>query len=153
MPDSAAEIKRSVLIVDRSAETREVLRTALARRGVEIFEAAGAEAGLELCRRHRPEVVVLDLDSAAGRDDDVRAEFESQAVSNSASLVLLRTVYRLDAPHETGRSGLPSRASRPAGGADSQDRATRSVPTTISKPYHYAPLVRTIEELLGAAEK
>jgi CheY-like chemotaxis protein len=44
MPDSAAEIKRSVLIVDGSAESREVLRTVLARRGVEVIEAAGARA-------------------------------------------------------------------------------------------------------------
>ena len=127
MPDSAAEIKRIVLIVDRSAESREVLRTVLARRGLEILEAAGARAGLELCRRHHPEVVVLDLDSAAAGDDQVCAEFETQVDRDSTSLVLLGAQRRLDPAPVAGRC--------------------------VPKPYHYAPLVRTIEELLGTAEK
>ena len=36
----------SVLIVDGSTEDRQVLRTALERRGVRVFEAARADAGL-----------------------------------------------------------------------------------------------------------
>lgn len=118
--------QRSVLIVDRSAESREVLRTVLARRGVRIFEADGAEQGLELCRQHHPEVVVLDLDSEAADDERVRGEYQSQADAGESSLVVLGTVRRHDPPH----------VAPPAPG--------RFVP----KPYHYAPLVRTIEELL-----
>ena len=89
MADFAREIKRSVLIVDRSDESREVLRTVLARRGVQILEASGARAGLELCRRHHPEVVVLDLDSQAAGDETVQSEYQSQADNDSASLLML----------------------------------------------------------------
>ena len=131
MADFAREIKRSVLIVDRSDESREVLRTVLARRGVQILEASGARAGLELCRRHHPEVVVLDLDSQAAGDETVQGEYQSQADTDSASLVMLGHEQRFDPA-----SAVPA----PYG---------RFVP----KPYHYAPLVRTIEELLAAAGK
>ncbi|MGA7701688.1 MAG: response regulator, partial [Thermoguttaceae bacterium] len=69
--------QRSVLIVDRSEETREVLQTVLERRGVRILAAGRAEKGLELARRHHPDLVVLDLEM-----DDMPAEqFRSAGVS------------------------------------------------------------------------
>lgn len=40
MEGSRLASQRSVLVVDRSEETREVLRTALERRGVRILEAS-----------------------------------------------------------------------------------------------------------------
>jgi DNA-binding response OmpR family regulator len=61
--------QRSVLIVDRSEETREVLQTVLERRGVRTLSAGRAEKGLELARRHHPDLVVLDLEM-----DDMPAE-------------------------------------------------------------------------------
>lgn len=131
MTSSLEDSQRSVLIVDRSAESREVLRTVLSRRGVRILEADGAEQGLELCRQHHPEVVVLDLDSSAADDERVRGEYESQADAGASSLVVLGTLRRQDPAHTS--PSLPGRF--------------------VPKPYHYAPLVRTIEELLGAAGK
>ncbi len=56
----------SVLIVDRSPSTREVLQTALERRGVRTLAVGRPEAGLELARRHHPELIVLDLDDTPG---------------------------------------------------------------------------------------
>jgi CheY-like chemotaxis protein len=111
----------SVLIVDRSADSREVLRTVLERRGVRILEAAGGNQGLELCRRHHPEVVVFDVDCETD-GERVREELQSQADTDSATLVVLGTLRRCDPAPATGRF--------------------------VPKPYHYAPLVRTIEELL-----
>jgi DNA-binding NtrC family response regulator len=55
--------QRSVLIVDRSQETREVLQTVLERRGVRTLAAGRAEMGLALAREHRPDLVVLDLET------------------------------------------------------------------------------------------
>ena len=56
----------SVLIVDRSQSTGEVLQTALERRGVRTLAVGRSEAGLELARRHHPELIVLDLDDTPG---------------------------------------------------------------------------------------
>jgi DNA-binding NtrC family response regulator len=114
-----------VLIVDHSEDSREVLRTALERRGVQTFEAAGARQGVELAHQYHPRVIVLDVDSEAADDDGVRNEYGAESRDHDAYLVVI------------GRSV----------------RYEQAVPPdcVVPKPYHYAPLVRTIERLLGAS--
>jgi len=114
----------AVLIVESSADEREVLRTALARRGLRIFEASEAQAGLELARRHHPAVIVLDLEGGADDGADVEAEYDAQTAGQCQSLIILGTARR---GHH-----LP---------ADQ----------VIAKPYHYGPLVRKIEQLAARA--
>jgi CheY-like chemotaxis protein len=58
--------QQSVLIVDPSEETREVLRTALEGRGVRILAASEPAAGRQLAREHRPDLIVLDLECDPG---------------------------------------------------------------------------------------
>jgi len=115
------DCRRSVLIVDRSEETREVLQTALQRRGMRIYAANRPGHGLELARRHRPDLIVLDLELADAGTDSLLAPFAEQSRTEGTHLVLLGTVSRRDA--------LPRGQ-------------------FVAKPYHYAPLVRKIEELL-----
>jgi DNA-binding response OmpR family regulator len=112
----------SVLIVERSGEIREVLRTALARRGLHIFEASRAEEGLELARRRHPDLVVLDLDDQSASAEDLSAEFSRASISSPAPLIMLGTL-RCPSP---GRGQF------------------------IAKPYHYQPLISKIEQLLRA---
>ena len=47
---SPADHTDSVLIVDRSAESREVLRTLLERRGIRTLETNEAREGLQILR-------------------------------------------------------------------------------------------------------
>ncbi|MFV1967026.1 MAG: response regulator [Pirellulaceae bacterium] len=112
-----------VLIVDESAECREVLRTLLERRGVSTCEASEARQGLTLMREQCPDVVVLDMDSRSADDDVVRREYDRHSRDQHTALVYLGVARRR--PDES-----------PPGCA-------------ISKPYHYAPLIRTIEQLLS----
>ena len=116
---------QSVLIVDRSEETREVLATVLGRRGVRTLSAAGGPQGLRLARDHHPDLIVLDLElfEVAGGDEGLSAEFAEQSRSDRAPLVLLGTARRSSPPLSEGEF--------------------------VSKPYHYAPLIRKIEELLS----
>jgi DNA-binding response OmpR family regulator len=111
---------QSVLIVDRSEETREVLRTALERRGLKIYSASRPDMGLQLARQHRPDLIVLDLEVAG--TGPVCAPFAEHSQTDRSILVMLGTMRR-DA------EGLP---------------AGEIVP----KPYHYGPLIRKIEGLL-----
>jgi CheY-like chemotaxis protein len=117
--------QRSVLIVDGSEENREVLRAALERRGCRILSASRAERGLELARRHHPDVIVLDLELGCTSTDDLCAPFSRHMEASPTRLVLLGTV-------RSRQGDLP-------GGE------------FIAKPYHYGPLVRRIEQLLDAA--
>lgn len=114
--------RASVLIVDESDECRDVLSTLLQRRGVNTFEARGARQGLDLMREHCPDVVVLDVDSGEAADEGVCRQYDVQSRDAATALIVLG-IPRPQAPHP--RSGY-----------------------VIAKPYHYAPLIRKIEELL-----
>lgn len=120
--------ERSVLIVDRSEETREVLKTALERRGVRIFAASRAQRGLELAREHQPDLIVLDLEVDDSAPDEVCAPFAQHAQGRQTPMVLLGNVQRPAYVAEDGQSG-----------------------EFVAKPYHYGPLIRKIEELLSVS--
>ncbi|MHB8969995.1 MAG: hypothetical protein ACYC3X_09990 [Pirellulaceae bacterium] len=121
MPDLELDQRRRVLIVDQSADSRNVFRTVLERRGVQILEAPDARRGLEMVRLQRPEVVILDLEAEAADDASVRAAFESEMADHRAELVVLGNLRRSDVT------------------ADNR---------LVRKPYHYGPLIRKIEQLI-----
>jgi DNA-binding NtrC family response regulator len=50
-----------VLVIDDEAGIRSLLDTLLSRKGYEVVLASSGQKGLELFRRERPDVVVLDL--------------------------------------------------------------------------------------------
>lgn len=117
-------VSRSVLVVDHSDETREVLRTVLKRRGLNILEARAAQQGLDMAREHQPDLIVLDLEAETTQDADEPLEFD-RPDGRQRPVILLGTARRQAAR-------LP--------GAE-----------FVSKPYHYGPLIRRIEELLESA--
>lgn len=112
------ERSRRVLIVDRSPENREVLRTVLQRRGMEILEAAEPRRGLALARRHRPDVIVVDLEHESPEDALWVAELNQQTIDGR--LLVLGGVSHLGPP---------------------------LTPRSIAKPYHFGPVIRTIEQM------
>jgi DNA-binding NtrC family response regulator len=114
----------TVLIVDPSADNREVLRTVLAQRGLRIFEADAAKTGLELARTHHPDVIVLDFEGETQSVEELRDQFAVEAVGEPSRLILL---------------GKVRRGPTFAGGH------------VIAKPYHFAPLIHTIERLAAKA--
>ena len=119
--------QRSVLIVDGSEENREVLKTALERKGCRILSASRAEQGLQLAQEHHPDVIVLDLEFSKTSDEDLCEPFARETDASSAQLVIL--------------------------GFTRRPREGNSMGEFVSKPYHYAPLIRRIEQLLDAARK
>jgi DNA-binding response OmpR family regulator len=116
----------TVLVVDPSEETLEVLRTALARQGADFLSARRAEQGLDMARRHRPTVIVLDEDAENSWSVQLAAQFEEQSERHHTPLVVLGAARR--------RHRLPTGE-------------------FVEKPYHYGPLVRKIELLLAQAQQ
>ena len=51
----------TVLVIDDEESIRNLLDTLLSRKGYEVVVASSGQRGLELFRRKRPDVVVLDL--------------------------------------------------------------------------------------------
>jgi DNA-binding response OmpR family regulator len=110
--------------VDAAEETRDVLQTALERLGLKTLTASRANEGLVMAQEHRPELVVLDLEIEDGKSGEVAARFAEQLPAEQTSLVLLGSVRRQSPP----------------------------VGEFVAKPYHYAPLIRRIEEILTGRE-
>ena len=94
MEGEALAEQRSVLIVDPSEETRQVLQTALERRGLRTFAASRAGAGLELARRHHPNLIVLDLELDQSSPEDLSAPFAERSRADHGTLVMLGSVRR-----------------------------------------------------------
>jgi CheY-like chemotaxis protein len=117
------ENRCQVLIVDDTDETRVVLQMALERRGLKTLSASQASEGLAMAEEHRPELIVLDLEIEEGSPDELAARFAQHSQSGPTSLVLLGTARR----HPLLPQG-----------------------EYVAKPYHYAPLIRRIEEILSA---
>ena len=121
MPNSP---EKSVLIVDESEDSREVLRTILSQRGVQIFEAREERTGLQIARDKHPNVIVLDVDKPSP-DFALCDEIAEQADLDQTSVVILGSLS-----HWKGQS--PSEI--------------------VRKPYHYGPLIRKIEALLASGD-
>lgn len=120
------EDSRSVLIVDASQDSRDVLRTVLERPGTIVLEAGAAREGLQLAAQHRPRVIVLDLDAERADEVAVQETFNAYRTVHPGALVVLGKARRYtDGPAET---------------------------CMLSKPYHYRELVRTIEQFLAERE-
>ena len=135
----------SVLIVNRSEETREVLQTVLQRRGVRTLAAGRTAAALDLLRRHQPDLIVLDLEL-----DDV-----AQCTEELAGHTFLSASGPCGAgvaPASGQGVGTPAPQYQPrlvllGNLRGSPDRLPEG--EFVSKPYHYGPLIRKIEELLA----
>jgi CheY-like chemotaxis protein len=123
MDDTRNEFRRSVLIVDVSDDSRDVLKAVLELRGWEIIEAQDAADGLEKAERLQPNVILLDTDAPQANEAEMQARYSDASRRNNARLVVL------------GRARISARS----------DQSRH-----LAKPYHYAPLIRTIDELAAS---
>jgi CheY-like chemotaxis protein len=114
-----------VLIIDRSAESREVLRTLLERRGLSALEAARPEQGLALTRRQPPDLIVVDVDSDQSSNGRGVENLCDAAGRTDTPIVILGTL-------RGSRDQLPAEQ-------------------IVAKPYHYGALIRKIDDLLASA--
>ncbi len=56
-----ARSKGLVLIADDDASLRNVMSRALTRSGYEVLQAEDGERAVQVCREHRPDIVLLDI--------------------------------------------------------------------------------------------
>jgi len=119
MPAPTPALPKRVLIIDRSADSRDVFRTVLERRGLEILEATEFRAGLDAIRQFHPQVVVMDLESTEEHSAAARRLLSSELADCDSRFVLLGAW---------------------ADGGTAENHLVR-------KPYRYGPLVRKIEQL------
>jgi CheY-like chemotaxis protein len=114
-----------VLIVDRSAESREVLRTILELRGARTLETGEPGRACQMAEQFRPDLIVLDADSDQGDGQGATNDLRETAGRTDTPIVILGTLRRTNAQLPAGQ--------------------------ILAKPYHYGALIRRIDDLLAAA--
>lgn len=110
-----------VLLFDSSPDTSEVLRMVLERRGIRILEASELEDGLRIARSQQPDLIVLDTEDVP-QGAAIRAAFAEESRKSRAALLILGRVDARESLPDCGR--------------------------VIAKPYHFGPLIRTIEQIV-----
>jgi CheY-like chemotaxis protein len=113
-----------VLIVDESPESREILRTLLARRGAATLEATRPDQAAKLTELHRPDLILFDADCDHSSSGAATESLKAAANRNDTPIVILGTVRSAQKHAASGQ--------------------------IVSKPYHYGPLIRKIDDLLAA---
>jgi len=116
---------KRVLIVDESADSRDVLRTLLERRGATTLEARRPEQALVVADAFCPHLIVLDAESDHSACGAATNRLREAARRMDAPIVILGTV-------------------RDMGGGPSSGQF-------VPKPYQYGQLIRKIDDLLAAA--
>jgi DNA-binding response OmpR family regulator len=114
-----------VLIVDRSAESREVLRTILELRGATTIETDRPDQACHLAEEFHPDLIVLDADSDATSARDATNKLRAAAGRTDTPIVILGTLRRQNSELPAGQ--------------------------ILTKPYHYGALIRRIDDLLAVA--
>ena len=117
---------KTVLIVDSSEETRDVLTTALERRGVRALAFPTSRRAAATARATRPDLVIFDVETELAPPRQALDAFAKDAELEETPIVAIGTA-RFEAPGGEG--------------------------TFISKPYHFAPLLEKIEALLREADE
>jgi CheY-like chemotaxis protein len=122
--DLEVNLSPRVLIVDRSSESREVLRTILELRGASTLETDEPKLACRLAEKFRPDLIVLDADSDLTGRQEATQDLREAAGRTDTPIVILGTLNRADT--------LPEGQ-------------------FLAKPYHYGTLIRRIDDLLAAA--
>jgi signal transduction histidine kinase/DNA-binding response OmpR family regulator/HAMP domain-containing protein len=86
----------TVLIIDDDAKTVELLATVLEPEGFHILKVYSGEAGLEVARRERPDLIILDLLLPGMNGFEVLDHLETSPVTKQSPIILF-TVKQLTA--------------------------------------------------------
>jgi DNA-binding response OmpR family regulator len=86
-----SEGKPIVMFVDDDPDYREVVRTLLENNGYEVIEAASGEEGVELYKKRRPDLVIVDL-MMEEVDSGTAFVKELRLLGNKAPIFMLSSV-------------------------------------------------------------
>lgn len=120
-----------ILVIDDDPDFVEFVRIILEAEGFTVFCAGNAEQGLELLRRQRPDLVLLDmLMSYSMAGPQVTQVMQQDAELAAIPLIVISAVF-------TDRQALE------------QQQAQRAIRAFLTKPVEPSQLVRLIRETLA----
>lgn len=135
---------KRVLIVDGSADSREVLAYSLARCGVTTLTTSGPREAQQVLRELVPDLVVVDADTvradATSETWEEPSDVRCLVLDSTCSARKWGTAEKLGAVEGQIRQPLP------------HSSETASQLERFAKPYHYRPLIRKIVQMLDESD-
>jgi DNA-binding response OmpR family regulator len=122
-----AAVAARILVCDNEEPIRALVRAALGG-DYEVLEARDGDESLELVRRERPELIVLDMMMPGRSGLDVLAELRGDAVASHTPVIML-----------TARTQVSDHDAATEAGAD----------RFVGKPFSPAALADLVDELLA----
>jgi two-component system NtrC family response regulator len=135
-------MKKQVLVIDDDASLRRVIEFTLEQAGYEVFIAASGEEGLELYRRHRPALVMTDVQMSGISGYDVLEEI--RRIDQDALVILITAFSSVENAVEAIRKGAYNYITKPF----SRDQLTLAV----DKAFEYRGLRRENVQLKNVLE-
>ena len=107
MNDSVSAILYpTVLLAEDSQDTRAMLKRAFEMKGYRVFEAADGQQALDMARRHRPSLIVIDLNMPVLDGLEAVRSFRERETGSEQVPIVAITAYDVpgmeDAALETG---------------------------------------------------
>ena len=125
--DLMAAMAASVLVVDDFPDGREMVAEYLAFRGFAVLQAASGVEAIELARKHRPRLILMDLGMAGLDGWETTRELKADARTKDCTIVAL-----------TAHALASQRASAIAAGCDD----------VIAKPFDLSALAGKVERIV-----
>jgi signal transduction histidine kinase len=79
----------TILLVDDDPQLRTIFRTALVRKGYRVVEAESGKAGLELARKHLPDLIITDIHMPGGDGATLLRDIRHDPELRSRQVVLM----------------------------------------------------------------
>lgn len=118
----------SILVVDDDPEIVTMLSTRLGKRGYKIWTAGNGTTGLELAKRERPDVVLLDVMMPGKSGWEVARELKQDTDMRDVKIVMVTAI-----------GDMVNEITAPLYGADAH----------VDKPFEFEKLERIIKDLLA----
>ena len=106
---------KKILLVDDDQQLRTLFGSVLRRRGYDVIEADSGVAGLEMARKHLPDLILSDIDMPGGDGASLLRDIRLDPELKSRQVVLM-----------SGRAGS---ATARKGAQEEADQGTGSDPT------------------------
>lgn len=125
---STSEKQASILVVDDDPEIVTMLSTRLGKRGYKITTAEDGHRALELAKREKPDLVLLDVMMPGKSGWEVARELKQDPVTQHVKIVMVSAIGE-----------KTNEITAPIYGADAH----------IDKPFEFEKLEKVIGKLLG----
>ena len=119
---------KRILVIEDQEDLRGVLRDLLTGSGYAVAEAADGQAGVEITRSERPDLVLMDIQLPVMNGYEAIRQIKADATLNATPVIAVSS-YAMKGDEEKAR----------AAGCDHY----------VTKPYSPLQLLRTIRGILG----